>query len=178
MSGRIAVVDLDNRFVRWELRRTIHEQRLYHRSVHVLVFDHSGSLYLQRRHASKQTYPRHWDSAVAGHVEESDYLAGPDEQLDRVYRDVAARELMEELGVVAPLEPIAHLAPTEGVHYEQARVFKARSAGPFTLQADEVEEGRWFTPEEVDALLREGREPVTRVLAHLVALVRERGLWG
>lgn len=59
---RIAVVDDANRFVRWEDRGTIHEQRLVHRSVHVMIFDGQGNLLVQRRHASKQTY----------HVEESD----------------------------------------------------------------------------------------------------------
>lgn len=178
MSGRIAVVDADNRFVRWEARRAVHEQRLFHRSVHVLVFGPSGSLYLQRRHASKQTYPRHWDSAVAGHVEESDYVGGPDDRLDEVYRDVALRELREELGVQAPLEPVGHFAPAAGVHYEQARVFKARHPGPFTLQADELEEARWFTPEELDALFADRSEPVTGMLVFLVEHLRLRGLWG
>ena len=34
--------DEANRFIRWEERRTIHEQRLPHRSVHVLLFDGAG----------------------------------------------------------------------------------------------------------------------------------------
>lgn len=115
---------------------------------------------------------------MAGHVEESDYLGGPDERLDEVYRDVAMRELQEELGVQAPLEPVGHFPPTEGVDYEQARVFKTHHAGPFTLQAEELEEARWFTPEQLDALVRDGREPVTGMLVYLVRWIRERGLWG
>jgi isopentenyldiphosphate isomerase len=90
MPGRIAVVDTANRFVRWEDRRTIHEQRLVHRSIHVLLYDSAGRLLVQRRHASKQTHPRCWDVSCAGHVEESDYTGGPDDDLDAVYAAVAA----------------------------------------------------------------------------------------
>src|SRR6476659_3830313 len=99
MAGRIAVADESNRFVRWEERRTIHEQQLVHRSIHVVIFDSTGRLLIQRRHASKQTYPRYWDVSCAGHVEESDYTRGPDDDLDAVYAAVAAREVEEELGV-------------------------------------------------------------------------------
>jgi isopentenyldiphosphate isomerase len=166
VAGRIAVVDDANRFVRWEERRRIHEERLVHRSVHVLVFDGAGRLLIQRRHSSKQTYPRHWDVSVAGHVEESDYPAGPDDQLDAVYAAVAARELHEELGVDAPVEPIAQLGPEPGVHYEQIHLFRAVSDGPFVLQSDEVEEYRLVNRDELAALFASD-ELVTDVLRWL-----------
>lgn len=168
MPGRIAVIDAANRFVRWEDRRIIHEQRLIHRSVYILVFDAAGRLLLQRRHAGKQTNPRCWDVSVAGHVEESDYPAGPDDRLDEVYAAVAARELAEELGVTAALEALEHLGPEPGVHYEQIRLFRARSDGPFTPQPDEVEEIRLATRAELAALLASG-EPVTPALRWLAA---------
>lgn len=157
-STRIAVVDADNRFVRWEARRAIHEQRLVHRSVHVLVFDTRGQLLVQRRHRDKQTYPSHWDTSCAGHVEERDYVGGPDDELDRVYREVAARELFEELGVRAELRLLARLPPEPGVHYEQVHLFACTSDGPYVLQADEVEEvrlvGRDEVPEPMTPMLR------------------------
>ena len=140
MAGRIAVVDERDRFVRWEQRRVIHEQRLVHRSVHVMLFDSRGRLIVQQRHRDKQTYPLHWDISCCGHVEESDYLGGPDEALDRVYAEVAARELEEELGVVTELERLAHFAPIAGVHYEQLRLFRGVSDAALRLQAEEVEQ--------------------------------------
>ena len=91
MAGRIAVVDGANRFVRWEDRRTMHDEQLVHRSAHVVLFDTAGRLLVQRRHRDKQTYPLHWDVSCAGHVEESDYTAGPDDELDAVYEAVAHR---------------------------------------------------------------------------------------
>lgn len=169
------MVDAENRFVRWEDRHTIHVERLVHRSIHVLVFDPAGKLVIQRRHRDKQTHPGYWDMSCAGHVEESDYPGGPDEDLDRVYAEVAARELEEELGVSPPLRELAHFPPRAGVHYEQIRLFLASHDGPFTIQAEEVEELQRVTPGELAALGE--REPVTEALRFFAAWAAERGLW-
>lgn len=178
MSNRIAVVDEANRFVRWEERRTIHQQHLPHRSVHVLLFNAAGQLFLQRRHRTKQTFPRYWDNSVAGHVEESDYPAGPDEQIEQVYREVAMRELQEELGVQAALEELGAFSPQNKLHYEHFRLYKAHHEGPFQLQEEEVEEGRWFTREELRGFSTEGPDPATPLLLFLVDWLAERGHWG
>jgi isopentenyldiphosphate isomerase len=176
MGGRIAVVDDVNRFVRWEDRRTIHEQRLVHRSVHVLVFDAAGRLVVQRRHRDKQTWPSCWDVSCAGHVEESDYVGGPDERLDEVYAAVARREVAEELGVEVTPTPLARLGPEPGVHYEWIAVYAARSDGPFQLQPDEVEEVRRLDRAAVEALLA-GPEPVTAALRWLLGWLERHGGW-
>jgi isopentenyldiphosphate isomerase len=173
MAGRIAVVDARNRFVRWEERRTIHEQQLVHRSVHVVIFDSSGRLLVQRRHAGKQTYPRYWDVSVAGHVEESDYTAGPDDDLDAVYAAVAAREVVEELGVSPALERLGRFAPEPGVHYEQIQLFQGTSDGPFVLQPDEVEEHVLLDPQAWPEFLA-GKEPITHALRWWLAWLGSR----
>lgn len=175
MAGRIAVVDEHNRFVRWEARTTIHEQRLVHRSIHVLLFDTAGRLLIQRRHHTKQTYPRFWDVSCAGHVEESDYSGGPDDDLDAVYAAVAAREVAEELGVTPVLERAGTFGPVAGVHYEQIHLFRGISDGPFTLQADEVEEHRFVAPAELDEWLA-GPEPVTDALRWWLQMIRDGAL--
>lgn len=174
MAGRIAVVDDHDRFVRWEDRRTIHELQLVHRSVHVFIFDSAGRLLLQRRHASKQTYPRYWDTSCAGHVEESDYTAGPDDDLDAVYAAVAAREVREELGVDPPLERLGTFGPEPGVHYEQIHLFRGVSGGPFVLQADEVEECRFLAPAEIAGFLASD-EPITHGLRWFLDWLARRG---
>lgn len=168
MAGRIAVVDAANRFVRWEARRSIHEQRLVHRSIHVLLFDTQGRLLIQRRHHTKQTYPRFWDISCAGHVEESDYLAGPDDRLDEVYANVAARELEEELGVKAPLTLLGRFPPKAGVHYENIALYRAVSDGPYVLQPDEVEEHRLLARADVARFLAND-EPKTLALSEWLA---------
>lgn len=172
MQGRIAVVDAENRFLRWEDRRAVHAQRLPHRSVHVLLFDTQGRLVIQRRHRNKLTYASYWDCSASGHVEEEDYPAGPDAQLDHVYETTAQRELQEELGVSAPLRPLGHTSPAEG-HYEEARLFWAVADGPYTIQEAEVEEVRAVTRAEFETLLGSG-DLVTPMLQLVLA---RRGAW-
>lgn len=170
---RVAVVDDADRFVRWAERAEIHRDRSVHRSIHVLVVDAQNRLVIQLRHRDKLTYPRHWDISCSGHVEEPDYLAGPDDDLDRVYLGCAERELLEELGVRAPLTFLAHFGPEPGVHYEQIHLYRATSDGPFTAQEDEIEALRRVTPGELDALA----EPCTGSLRQIAAVARERGWW-
>ena len=167
-AGRIAVVDGENRFVRWTDRAEIHSARLPHRTVHILLFDRRGRLLLQRRHDGKLTDPGRWDLSASGHVEEADYLGGPDERLDEVYAAVARRELAEELGVVAALEPAGAFAPAPGVHYEHIRLYRGVSDGPFVLQVDEVAAIAHVTPAELRARLA-GPEPHTAFLRFAVA---------
>jgi isopentenyldiphosphate isomerase len=173
---RIAVVDLDDRFLRWEERHTIHVERLVHRSIHVLVFDSEGRLLIQRRHRDKQTYPSHWDDSCAGHVEEPDYTGGPDEDLDAVYQAVARRELEEELGIKPEISLLGHFPPIADVHYEQLRLFRADSDGPFVLQPEEVEEVRRVTCPELEAMIA-GGEAVTDALRYFSSWARAQGHW-
>ena len=175
MTGlpRVAVVDDHDRFVRWAERAEIHRDRLVHRSIHILVVDSRGRLVLQLRHRDKLTYPGHWDISCSGHVEEPDYLGGPDDDLDRVYEGCAQRELEEELGIRADLTFLAHFGPQPGVHYEQIHLYRATSDGPFTAQAEEIEALRSVTPAELDAL----SEPCTDSLREITNVARARGWW-
>ena len=169
MEEQIAVVDAQNRFLYWAGRHAIHEQRLIHRSVYVLVMDRAGRLLIQLRHRDKQTYPLHWDISCAGHVCAEDYHAGPDTELDQVYRLTAERELTEELGITAPLVHIGHMGPTD-THYEQTCLFRVESNGPITIQESEVEEIRWLDRSTFQARRQDHTVKWTQAL-------RRVGLW-
>jgi isopentenyldiphosphate isomerase len=173
MQGSIAVVDAHNRFLRWEHKTIIHQQKLLHRSVHVMVFDQAGRVVIQRRHASKATYPSYWDCSASGHVEAPDYPRGPDLDLEEVYRSTAQRELQEELGVSAELHDLGHSGPEDG-HYEQARLFWARAEGPYRIQPEELEEVRAVGKAEFAQIVA-AQEPITPMLQSLLA--RCRDLW-
>jgi isopentenyl-diphosphate delta-isomerase len=170
MEERIAVVDEENRFIRWEGRRAIHEHRLLHRSVYILVFNTKGELLTQLRHRDKQTYPLYWDISVAGHVCAEDYHAGPDDDVDQVYRLTGERELAEELGITAPMRRLGHFGPT-ATHYEQIRLFGVQSDGPITIQEAEVEAVQWVSPAAFRAMLNDPEARITESL-------RRFGVWG
>jgi 16S rRNA (adenine1518-N6/adenine1519-N6)-dimethyltransferase len=140
-AERFDVVDENDQFVRSEFRDVIHVNNLRHRAAHMLLFNASGELYLQKRSIWKDRNPARWDSSAAGHVD-----AGED------YLTAARRELHEELGIEAPeLTSIGRLTPSETTGWEFIEIYKGRHEGPFHPAALEVETGAFFTLEKIRA---------------------------
>ncbi len=127
-------------------RAEVHRLGLRHRSVHVLVFNQRGELFLQKRSMAKDRHPGAWDSSASGHVDH-----GED------YDACALRELREELGIVPaqPLVRLFKLEACEATGQEFVWVYRGRSEGPFVLNPEEISEGAWFTPEQVRRLIQE-----------------------
>src|SRR5208282_2515326 len=85
----LEIVDKEGKALGVALRSSVHgNPSLLHKVVHVLVFNSSGELLLQKRSLSKDVQPGKWDTSVGGHVS-----AGED-----IYSAVY-REMEEELGV-------------------------------------------------------------------------------
>lgn len=130
---RFDVVDEDDRILRTELRRVVHEQNLLHRAVHILVFNDAGELLLQKRSAWKDREPSKWDSSAAGHLEPGeDYAAG------------AIRETEEELGIRTELRPLGKIRACSNTGREFVEVFEADHDGPFVLPPSEIEDAMFF----------------------------------
>ena len=147
------VVDIDDRVVGRAARREVHARKLLHRAIHVLIHDPNHRLFLQRRSMGKDTFPGCWDSSCCGHVD-----AGEDDL------EAARRELGEELGwhdTSLPLRPLLklHASPETGCEFIQIFVL-GPLPGPFDLNPEEITEGRWIAPDELDILLREHPEQV------------------
>ncbi|MEI8294063.1 MAG: 16S rRNA (adenine(1518)-N(6)/adenine(1519)-N(6))-dimethyltransferase RsmA [bacterium] len=138
-AERFDVVDDQDRVLRPEFRDVIHVNNLLHRAVHILLFNASGELYLQKRSIWKDRNPGLWDSSAAGHVD-----AGED------YITAARRELREELGIEAPdLEPLLRLSPKESNGWEFIQAYRGRHDGPFHPAPMEVETGSFFPMEKI-----------------------------
>jgi|GEM_PF-17538 len=154
------IVDADDRVVGRARRADAHARGLRHRSVHVLLHDTAGRLFVQKRSASKDTNPGLWDTSAAGHVD-----AGES-------RPVAARrELAEELGVVVEeraLQPLFMLAPQPVTGNEFVSVFQVCSDSPITLEADEIDEGAWLSPDELTGRLQATPERFTEVFRTII----------
>lgn len=130
------------------------DPKLIHQSIHVMVFDRDGRLFLQKRAASKDTQPGKWDSSVGGHL-----MAGEHPEHG------ARREMFEELGASAPRLDYAYYylwrAPNET---ELVRTYVTLHEGPFVLPPDEVEEGRFWSFDEIEARL--GQSELTPQFEH------------
>ncbi|MEJ2384159.1 MAG: NUDIX domain-containing protein [Xanthomonadales bacterium] len=154
----LEVVDAQDAVIGLERRGVIHARGLMHRSAQVLVFNSAGEVFLQKRSASKDEFPGLWDSSAAGHV-------NPGEG----YADCARRELAEELGITEPvvLEPLFRIPASEATGWEHCSVFRCRYDGPMTLQRNEVDEGRWLPPAEVDGLVDDPGAPLTPAIRRI-----------
>lgn len=132
------VVNEGDEIIGRNTRAEVHRLGLRHRAVHVLVFNARGEIFLQKRSMKKDCFPGAWDSSAAGHLD-----CGED------YDACAARELREELGFTPPEAPrrLFKLPATRETGMEHVWVYRCEAEGPFTLHAEEIERGEWFSPE-------------------------------
>ncbi|MDP3070731.1 MAG: NUDIX domain-containing protein [Opitutaceae bacterium] len=149
------VVNERDEVVRRETRRVVHATGLWHRAVHILVFDAAGRVFLQKRSMLKDLSPGLWDSSCSGHVD-----AGED------YDTAAVRELGEEIGVrVAAAhstdsgqmpERWFRIEACVETGWEFVWVYRLNHCGLITVEPKEIQYGEWATPAEVSAWLAAG----------------------
>lgn len=156
----VQIVDRDNRPVATVKRSIMRKMGLTHRASYVLVLNASNQLFVQKRTQTKDIFPGFWDVAAGGVV-----LAGED------YRYSAERELKEELGVGhVPLKFLFDHYYEDGSNKVWGHVFSCRHEGPFTLQEEEVEYGKFLSVPEIfqlsehEAFTPDGIEILKRVV--------------
>ncbi len=163
MEEYLEIVNEEDRIIGLGKRSFIHKIGALHRAVHIFVFDLDGRLYLGKRSQNKDTHPLKWVSSASGHVDPKE-----------TYEKAAYRELKEELGLELPLNKVFKLKAcpqTEGEHvvvYQTITVFE-----PFPNRA-EIEEGRFFSLEEISKLLTKSPEIFTPSFRYIFKLYKER----
>ncbi|WP_448871109.1 NUDIX hydrolase YfcD [Desulfobulbus propionicus] len=145
----VVIVDRDNQPIGAVTRKIMRQQRLIHRASYILVFNTDGELYIQKRSRTKDIYPGYWDLAAGGVV-----LDGES------YEESAKRELREELGISnVKLRPLFDQYYEDATNRVWGRIFVCTSNGPFTLQEEEIDFGRFITLGKIEHLNQV--EPVT-----------------
>jgi len=127
------VVDSEDRVVGQASRGEVHAKGLLHRSVHILVFNSQGELFLQKRALTKDENPGYWDSSAAGHVN-----AGEE------YRASAERELMEELGISGELLFFMKFSASQKTLWEHVETYLCTTDQKITINPIEISEGRFW----------------------------------
>lgn len=123
---------------RAEMRR----DRLRHRAVFIAVLNGDNELLVHQRSPTKDVWPSRWDIAAGGVV-----------GVGEAWSVAAARELAEEMGMVADL---VHLG---GGRFEDddvkviGEVFVARHDGPPTFADGEVVAARWVDSDGLEELV-------------------------
>jgi len=130
-------------------RSEVHRLGLLHRAAHILVFNSRGQVFLQKRSMKKDRQPGVWDSSASGHLN-----SGED------YDACVVRELREEIGLSLPRVPerLFKIPASAETDQEHVWVYRCRSDGPFQLDPEEIEQGEWFGPEQVNQWMQERPE--------------------
>jgi isopentenyl-diphosphate delta-isomerase type 1 len=121
-------------------RKEVHATGLWHRAVHILVFDGNGRVFLQKRSMLKDLSPGLWDSSCSGHLD-----SGED------YDAAAIRELGEEIGIKISRAPERwfRIDACAQTGWEFVWVYRMRYEGMITADPEEIEYGEWVAPAEI-----------------------------
>lgn len=149
---QLCVVDELDRIIESRGRTAVHELHLLHRSVHILIQNKAGEIFLQRRSLSKTVNPGLWDTSAAGHVD-----------FGEAYEEAAVREVEEELGIKAhnSLLYLTKISASASTGWEFIKVYQLIHNGPFQLDHREIMDGRWLYPEELNTWISSGGEGLT-----------------
>lgn len=133
-----------------EARSVIHNSGLWHKGVHVWVFNSMGGLFLKKRAKDKEFYPEHLED-VGEHLK-------PGES----FEEAAQRGLEEELGIKGvKLEKLAEAKmcfPEKNC--ELIELWKCTFNGKIRENKEECFGGKFFSLGEIEEMIKE-REKIT-----------------
>lgn len=133
---QVYITDENNVVLRSAPRSEMRKKNLWHRAIHILVFNDQRELFVHQRTFEKDLHPGYYDTKLSGVVAQESYI------------ETAKRELKEELGIKdVPLHQILSLKTQSSENKAHVKVFTCRHNGPFTLQPEEIIQEHQFTPE-------------------------------
>jgi isopentenyl-diphosphate delta-isomerase len=141
------VVDEHDRVIGQARRDEVHARGLRHRAVHIFLFNAAGDVFVQKRSATKDTFPGRYDSSASGHLE-----TGED------YDACALRELREELRLEVPpanLRKHLKISACADTGWEFIWVYSVHGDYRPVVNPQEIEEGAFWPRARVEAFLAE-----------------------
>lgn len=139
------IVDAKDRVIGQAPRHVAHRDKLWHRAVHIFLFNEKGELFLQLRAPNKDTFPDCYDSSASGHLD-----AGEE------YDACAVRELEEELGLIVPARSLRKhfkLPASEQTGWEFVWVYSLHGNHSPVINPSEITTGRFYPAPEIEALI-------------------------
>jgi isopentenyl-diphosphate delta-isomerase type 1 len=144
----VVVVDEEDKVLDYLPRKEVHDKKLLHRTISVLVFNNKGQVMLQKRSMKKDSNPGKWSFATGGHV-------GKDE----TYNQAAERELIEELNLTVKPKLFKKMIIHDPAHTTMTTIYEINFNGPFKFNPEETDEVRFFSKKdliEITSQLTEG----------------------
>jgi isopentenyldiphosphate isomerase len=140
------IVDDSDNIIGEALKDEAYKKGLQLRSIQIFVFDLSGRLFVQKRASTKKRFPSYLCASVAGHVE-------PNEN----YLEAAKRELKEEMGIDESVDFLCkEKTPIGDDQFAMMAHFTAQTSSEIKLQEDEIDDGDFYTIDEIKKLIDEG----------------------
>ena len=160
----IEIVDREGSTIGLRNRSEVHgNPSLLHKVVHILVFNDSGELLLQKRSRNKDAEPGKWDSSVGGHV-------SPGED----FKAAALREMKEELGIVSnDIELLYSHIYSSNYESELVVTYKCFHNGPFPFNREEIDDVAFWAIAAIERVVGSGILSAT-FEAELHKLISER----
>lgn len=149
LSEVMDVVNEKDEMVGRETRKKIHKLGLWHKGVHVLVFDRKGNMLLQKRSPKKVKFPNCYDVSLSEHLRSGEN-----------YRDAALRGLSEELGIRNV--KIGKLLKFKMIYGPNDRniseIYKCRYSGNLRIDKKEVNQIQFIPLDTIKEMLRRDRK--------------------
>ena len=140
------IIDESGKIIGKATREECHSNKsLAHRTVHVLVFNSKGELFLQKRAMNKDIQPGKWDTSVGGHL-----------NLGETFDQAVKRELKEELGINAPVKHTYDYWMRSDIETEYVRTYVCFYDGKIEFDPIEISEGRFWTNTEIESKIGTG----------------------
>lgn len=113
--------------------------KLLHPVIHLHIFNKNGDLYLQKRSMTKYIQPGKWDTAVGGHID-----------FGETVKEALKREVFEEIGVTDYIpEFVTSYIFESKIEKELVNTFKTVYEGPFKIDPVELDDGRFWSKQEI-----------------------------
>ena len=130
----IDIVDDNNKVIGTSKKDSNH----HFRSVHIWVFSKNGELLLSKRPKEIKRFPNMTTSSAGGHLDSGE-----------TYKQGAARELKEELGISTNLTFCCTFVWKKGKQKVFHELYSTISDGPFALDKREISETRFISLKEM-----------------------------
>lgn len=149
------IVEENNNIVGQATREEVYEKGLLHRAVNIFIFNSKGRVFLQKRGKNTSKFQLCWDISVGEHVKKGE-----------TFEQAASRGLEEELRIGVGVELVIPLhkifaGPQNNndkkIENELVETYKGVFDGEIIVNSDEIEEGKFFSVEEINKMIEEDK---------------------
>ena len=146
MARKLYVVNKNNEIIFEEDATLVHEQGLLHRSVHVILINKKGEFFCRKINQKSPFYKGYWSTATGAHLE-----------VGMTIKETAQKSLQKLLGIQhLDLDYIGNIYVKDEVEHEISATFISFAEGPFTINKDFLEDGQFFSWNDLQELQNRG----------------------